>query len=121
MKTVSALHPPSRLFLPLGVDSGLLPFLLTICVCYQTVDEAQGMIIHDQNPSKSRASLPSLFPMKLPSRTHLPSRLSLPLEVESGLPTSLLAICVSSMDVEEAQGMAKNNQNSPEGRSQLSS
>ncbi|KAL0696333.1 hypothetical protein Bca4012_063513 [Brassica carinata] len=121
MKTVSALHPPSRMFLSLGVESGLLSFLLTICVCSQTVEEVQGMIIHDQNPSKSRASLRLLFSMKLPSHTHLPSRLSLPLELESGLPTSLLAICVSSMDVEESQGVAKNNQNSPEGRSQLPS
>ena len=79
------------------------------------------MIIHDQNPSKSRSSLPPLFPMKLPFHTHLPSRLSLPLEVESGHPSSFQAICVSSMDVEEAQGVANNNQNSPEGRSQLPS
>ncbi|KAG5373889.1 hypothetical protein IGI04_042793 [Brassica rapa subsp. trilocularis] len=65
MKPVSILHPSSRLFMPLRVESSLPPSLLTICVCSQDTEEALDMIIHDQSPSKGRASLPSLFPMKL--------------------------------------------------------
>ncbi|KAF2606418.1 hypothetical protein F2Q68_00043889 [Brassica cretica] len=35
MKPLPTLHPPSRLFMPLRVESGLLPSLLDICVCSQ--------------------------------------------------------------------------------------
>ena len=121
MEPVSALHPPLRLCWPLGVESGLLPSPLTICVCSQDTEEALDVFIHDQTPPKGRASLPPSVSKKLPFYTHLPSRLSQPLEVRSGLLSSLQAICMSSMDVEEAQGMANNNQNSPEGLSQLPS
>ncbi|KAF2535159.1 hypothetical protein F2Q68_00021959 [Brassica cretica] len=39
-ETGSTLHPPSSLFMPLRVESGLLPSLLDICVCSQDIDEA---------------------------------------------------------------------------------
>ena len=74
-----------------------------------------------QTPSQGRASLPPSVPMKLPFYTHLPLRLSQPLEVGSGLLSSLQDICAWCMDIEEEQGVANINQNSPEGRSQLPS
>ena len=40
MKPISALHPPSRLSMPLRVESGLLPSLLDIFVCSQDIEEA---------------------------------------------------------------------------------
>ncbi|KAF3566822.1 hypothetical protein DY000_02014790 [Brassica cretica] len=48
MKPDSTLHLPSRLSWPLRVESGLLPSLLVICVCYQDTEEAKDVFIHDQ-------------------------------------------------------------------------
>ncbi|KAL0696322.1 hypothetical protein Bca4012_063502 [Brassica carinata] len=39
-ETTSTLHPHSRLFMPLRVESGLLHSLMTICVCPQDTEEA---------------------------------------------------------------------------------
>ena len=96
MKPISALHPPSTLSWPLRVESDLLSSILVICVCSQGTEEAKDVFIHDQTLPKGRASLPPSVPVKLPFYTHLPSRLSQPLEVGSGLLSSSLAIFVCS-------------------------
>ncbi|KAG2322138.1 hypothetical protein Bca52824_015351 [Brassica carinata] len=64
------LHPPLRLCWPLGVESGLLPSLLTICVCSQDTEEVLDVFIHDQTPPKGRASLLPSVSKKLPFYTH---------------------------------------------------
>ncbi|KAF2576256.1 hypothetical protein F2Q70_00003096 [Brassica cretica] len=57
------------------------------------IEEAKDVFIHDQTLPKGRASLPPSVPMKLPFYTHLPSRLSQPLEEGSVLLSSSIIIC----------------------------
>ena len=58
-------------------------------------------------------------PMKPLSTLHLPSRLSWPVRVESGLLPSLLVKCVCSQDTEEAQDVIIHDQTSSQGRPSL--
>ncbi|KAF3601620.1 hypothetical protein F2Q69_00035873 [Brassica cretica] len=111
MKPVSTLHLPSRLSWPLRVDFGLLPSLLVIYVCSQDTEEAKDMFIHDQTLPMGHASLPPSVPMKLSFYTHLPSRLSQPLEVGSALLSSSITILVCSKALEDALSVNNTNQN----------
>ncbi|KAG5410689.1 hypothetical protein IGI04_007008 [Brassica rapa subsp. trilocularis] len=55
MKLPFYTHLPLRLSWPLGMNSGHLPSLLTICVCSQALKDALGDNITDQKPPESRS------------------------------------------------------------------
>ncbi|KAF2532706.1 hypothetical protein F2Q70_00030105 [Brassica cretica] len=67
MKLPFYTHLPLRLSWPLGMNSGHLPSFLTICVCYQALEDALGDNITDQSHQKVVHNFPPLISPKTAS------------------------------------------------------